>query len=326
MEPSYAHSAGQGCRYIYPTGMWGFFFGCLAASTGPQGWPSSASTPIIDPMMKDELRIAMDAPREAGALMLRHYGGEYDVRNKAGRSQDRAEGADLRASDYDPVTSADLEADTHLREVLGGTYPEYGWLSEETADSPARQQRNMVWIVDPMDGTKEFLDGLPEFVVSVALVEAGEPVVAVMYNPVTECMYSAVKGGGAFADGTRVFCSDVTDLGQASVLVSRSEDARGEIDPLRPHLGEVRPVGSVAYKLALVAAGHSDLNVSVQPKNEWDVCAGDLLVREAGGQMVDLQGRVRLYNQPDPLIRGGLVAGSATLTRGMLRLVSELYE
>ena len=276
--------------------------------------------------MRDKLRVAIDAAREAGTLILRHYCGEYDVRNKGAGLQGRARGVDLRASDYDPVTSADLEADARLREVLGGTYPEYGWLSEETADSPARRQKDMIWIVDPLDGTKEFLDGIPEFVVCVALVEAGEPVVAVTYNPVTEILYSAVEGGGTFVNGTRVFCTDTADLRQATALVSRSEVARGEIDPLRPHLGEVRPIGSVAFKLALVAAGHSDLNVSVQPKNEWDVCAGDLLVREAGGHMLDLQGRVRSYNQEDPLIRGGLVAGNAILAESMLKLVSELYE
>ena len=265
----------------------------------------------------------MAAAREAGMLTLRHYCGEYDVHNKVDGVRGRARGQDLRASDYDPVTSADLEADARLREVLGGTYPEYGWLSEETADSPERLEKERVWIVDPIDGTKEFLEGIPEFVVCVALVEASEPVVAVIYNPVTELLYSAVKDGGAFVDGKRVFCSDAADLGQATALVSRSEVARGEIDPLRPHLGQVRPVGSVAFKLALVAGGSSDLNVSVQPKNEWDVCAGDLLVRESGGQMLDLQGRVRQYNQRDPLIRGGLVAGNATLTESLLKLVSE---
>ena len=103
--------------------------------------------------------------------------------------------------------------------------------------------------------------------------------------------------------------------------MSRSEDARGEIDPLREHLKEVRPLGSVAYKLAVVAAGAADLNLSVQPKNEWDVCAGDLLVREAGGHMVDLEGEVRRYNQADPLIGGGLAAGNPPLADASVDLI-----
>ena len=136
---------------------------------------------------------------------------------------------------------------------------------------------------------------------------------------------TVVESGGTFLNGRRVFCTDVGELAACALIVSRSEEARGEIDPLRPRLREIRPVGSVAYKLAAVAAGLADMNVSVQPKNEWDVCAGDLLVREAGGRMVDLNGQVRLYNQSNPLIGGGLVAGNPTLTGQMLTAIEELY-
>jgi myo-inositol-1(or 4)-monophosphatase len=118
-----------------------------------------------------------------------------------------------------------------------------------------------------------------------------------------------------------VFCTEVDRLEEATLTVSRSETARGEIDPLKPHIGQVRPVGSVAYKLAVVAAGVADVNVSVQAKNEWDVCAGDLLVREAGGRMVDLSGQVRPYNQADPLIRGGLAAGNLSLVEASVELI-----
>jgi myo-inositol-1(or 4)-monophosphatase len=135
-----------------------------------------------------------------------------------------------------------------------------------------------------------------------------------------------VQGGGTFLNGKRVFCTDTTRLEEATVIVSRSEDARGEIDPLRQHLKEIRPIGSVAYKLAVVAAGGADLNVSVQPKNEWDVCAGDLLVREAGGHMVDLNGAVRRYNQADPLIGGGLAAGNATLADASVELIRRVCD
>jgi len=275
--------------------------------------------------MRDELRLAMEAAREAGLRTLRHYGGEHAVHNKASGETGWAEGAELRAADCDPVTTADLEADACLREILHGTYPEYGWLSEETVDSPERLARTSVWIVDPIDGTKEFVSHIPEWAVSIALVEDGEPTVGVIYNPAADELFSAVKGGGTFLNGKRVFCTETANLADACLIVSRSEDARGEVAPLRPHLAEVRPVGSVAYKLAVVAAGRADLNVSVQAKNEWDVCAGDLLVREAGGGMVDLKGRVRAYNQRDPLIRGGLAAGNSALTEQMLALVSELY-
>jgi myo-inositol-1(or 4)-monophosphatase len=267
--------------------------------------------------MRPELAVAMEAARRAGALILEFYEGDYDVRDKSGDSA----GKQLRDADYDPVTSADRAADEALKQDLTGAFPDYGWLSEETADDARRLQQQSVWIVDPIDGTKEFLTGIPEFVVSIALVTDGVPVVGVIYNPSRDELYGAVAGGGTFLNGKRVFCTETAGLAGASLIVSRSEDARGEIDPLREHLGRVEPVGSVAYKLALVAAGGADLNVSVQPKNEWDVCAGDLLVREAGGRMVDLEGQVRRYNQADPLIRGGLAAGNPVLADASVDLI-----
>ena len=165
---------------------------------------------------------------------------------------------------------------------------------------------------------------MPEYVVCFALVERGVPSVGVIYNPAKDELYATVRGGGTFLNGKRVFCSEQNKLKDASSIVSRSEVKRGEIDPYRPHLGPITPIGSVAYKLALVAAGESDFNFSVQAKNEWDVCAGDLLVREAGGQMLDLEGQVRTYNQRDPLIKNGLVAGNSDLTTQMLHLMTEV--
>jgi len=259
--------------------------------------------------MNPELELAINAARAAGALTLQYFGGTYDIQDKGGG---------------DPLTTADLAADALLKEHLLGARPDFGWLSEETVDDGDRLEKERVWIVDPIDGTREFVEGLPEYVVCVALVDSGIPSVGVIYNPAEDLLYAALRGGGTFLNGKRVFCSEEKQLKTAASIVSRSEVKRGEIDPFRPHLGPVDPVGSVAYKLALVAAGASDFNFSVQAKNEWDVCAGDLLVREAGGQMLDLEGRVRTYNQPDPLIKDGLVAGNSDLTHQMLQLMSEL--
>lgn len=276
--------------------------------------------------MRRELTLAMDAAREAGSQLLRFYDSTYDVENKKSTQEEKAGTQPaLRDLEYDPLTSADLAANQCLQEMLRGSCPDHGWLSEETVDSAQRLDRDAVWIVDPLDGTKEFVSHIGEFAVSIALVESGRPTVAAMFNPVTDELFSAVGGGGTFLNGKRVFCSDRQHLDAASLTVSRSEAARGEVDPLRPHLREIREVGSVAYKLAVISAGMCDVNVSVQPKNEWDVCAGDLLVCEAGGRMLDLDGRERQYNQPDPLIRGGLVAGNKTLTDALLSLISDLY-
>jgi myo-inositol-1(or 4)-monophosphatase len=259
--------------------------------------------------MNPELELAIDAARAAGALTLRYFGGNYQVADKGGG---------------DPLTTADLEADALLKERLLTARPDFGWLSEETVDDGERLHKERVWIVDPIDGTREFVEGLPEYVVCVALVERGVPSVGVIYNPAKDELYATVRGGGTFLNGKRVFCSEQNKLKDASSIVSRSEVKRGEIDPYRPHLGPITPIGSVAYKLALVAAGESDFNFSVQAKNEWDVCAGDLLVREAGGQMLDLEGQVRTYNQRDPLIKNGLVAGNSDLTTQMLHLMTEV--
>ena len=266
--------------------------------------------------MRDEVTLAGEAAREAGTIVLRYYGGEYRVEDK-GKVVTSAGIVD------NPVTTADLEVDKRLREMLLSPYPEYGWLSEETADSPERLSRSAVWIVDPIDGTAEFLGGIPEFVISIALVEEGVPTVAAMYNPILDDLFLASRGGGCFLNGKRVFCTDTEKLSDSTLIVSRSETKRGEIDPFFPHLKEVRPVGSVAYKLALVAAGRADLNGSVQDKNEWDVCAGDLLVREAGGKMLQLNGSPRVYNQQNPRIDGGLVAGNQQLALAMLSLIRE---
>ena len=249
----------------------------------------------------------MDACRAAGKVLLGYYGGSYDLSDKG---------------EDNPVTSADLEADACLKKILLGAYPEYGWLSEETADDSRRLRKERVWIVDPMDGTKEFVQQIPEFAVSVALVEGGIPLLGSIFNPATAELFVTTRGGGTFLNGKRIYCTESTQLTDAVLIVSRSEEKRGEVDPFRNQVGEVRAVGSVAYKLAQVAAGMGDLNVSVQPKNEWDVCAGDLLVREAGGQMLDLEGGVRLYNQSDPLIKGGLVAGNKQTCHAMLGLVN----
>ncbi len=164
----------------------------------------------------DELKIATEAAREAGQVLLRHYGGQYEVAEKSADN---------------PVTAADLEANEALKTKILGAFPDDGWLSEETADSDERLKQKRVWIVDPLDGTKEFIGAIPEFVVCVALVEDGTPRVAVEYNPVRDELFTAAKGHGAFLNGAAIRVSKQVDLRHAHVLASRTEEARGEWDP-----------------------------------------------------------------------------------------------
>lgn len=212
-----------------------------------------------------------------------------------------------------PVTAADLESDRVISEILTAGFPHDALLSEETVSTRERLDNSRVWIVDPMDGTKEFTKRIPEFAVSIALVEDGEPVVGVILNPLADVTVWATRGGGCFKDGKRVGVSAVAELSDACVIASRSEIGRGEFEPYDGWFKELQPMGSIAWKLAIVACGDADLNISVAPKNEWDVCAGDILVREAGGRYVDFSDEPRVYNQWKTLIDAGMAAGSPVL-------------
>jgi len=254
-------------------------------------------------MIQQALAVAQEAARQAGEVILSYYSSHYEIQSK---------GVD------NPVTTADLAANRVLREVLLEAFPEAGWLSEESADDAARLQRDYVWIIDPIDGTKEFIQGIDEFVVVVAFVVQQQVQVAVTYNPVRRELLHACRGQGAFCNTQPIHVSPRSQLPGALVLASRSETGRGEWDRFHDVL-TVRPMGSVAYKLAQVAQGACDLTFSLVPKNEWDICAGTLLVTEAGGQVTDLQGQPFRFNQPETL-RAGLLATNGLLHTQVLRL------
>ncbi len=219
----------------------------------------------------------------------------------------------------DPVTTADLKADSILREGLTEDFPGTGWLSEETRDDYSRLDKELVWVVDPIDGTKEFVSGIPEYAVSVALVEHGQPVLAVVYNPATKKMFAAAKGQGAWLNGEAIN-AEHTLTAKPVLLASRSEIRRGEFEPFEP-FAEIRPCGSIAYKLALVAAGIADATFSLGPKNEWDIAAGVLLVSESGGNVTNRSGAPFTFN-----LRSTLVDGIVATTKRALRPVRMLIE
>lgn len=244
--------------------------------------------------MKSDLHLAKDAAIEAGKIILSYYKSDYEIRDKGY---------------HNPVTTADHAANTFLKETLTKDRPEYGWLSEETVDSPARLSKDRVWVVDPLDGTKEFIEGVPNFVVSVALVEKGFPIVGVLYNPVTKETFTAAKDEGAYLDGELIRCTAKENLNDMVILNSRSETRRGLWSPFDGTFGELRAIGSVAYKLGLTAAGKADIFASLRPKNEWDICAGNCIINEAGGKLIDLHGNPRQYNLEKTLITPGLIAG-----------------
>jgi myo-inositol-1(or 4)-monophosphatase len=251
-----------------------------------------------------DLALATRAAREAGRVIMGYYKDEYEIRQK-GKGN--------------PVTTADLEADKVLKATLLAGTPGDGWLSEETVDSPERLGARRVWIVDPIDGTKEFIGGMPQFAVSIALAVEGRIAVAVIYNPARDELFRGTLGGGVTLNDRPVRVTELADLRQANILASRSEVSRGDFDRFQGDF-RVTPIGSIAYKLALVAAGQADLTFTLTPKTEWDFAAGWLLVIEAGGRMRVLGDHPQTFNQPDPRV-AGLVATNGRLHDQVLRLV-----
>ncbi len=244
------------------------------------------------PELARDHALVIDAVREAGAMAMAYFGGDVE-------SWEKAPG--------DPVCDADIAVNNLLANKLRSERPAYGWLSEESEDDDSRLAARHVWIVDPIDGTRAFLKGRPEFSVSVALAEGGAPVVAAVFNPATEELFEAVRGGGARLNGNPIRASRARTLDGARLALGRTESQNARWHAGFPDM-VVATVSSSAYKLALVAAGSLDATVTLSPKSEWDVAAGDLLVREAGGLVTDAGGSGLEYNRIRP--RFGSVVGA----------------
>jgi myo-inositol-1(or 4)-monophosphatase len=235
------------------------------------------------------IQSALDASR---AVFARFTPGEVEAEYKAG---------------HDPVTQADRAVDAVLRENL--LREGEGWLSEESADDLSRLEKSHVWVVDPLDGTREFVMGLPEFSVSIAFVENGQPVAGGIYNPAThETILGAIDCGVTY-NGKPAQPSQRTALPGSLILASRSEVKRGEWQQFQTGNYQIRPVGSVAYKLGLVAAGLADITFTLTPKNEWDVAAGAALVASAGGFVATLDNTPLRCNNRNPLLSGLMASG-----------------
>lgn len=265
-----------------------------------------------------DLDLALAAAHRAGDAIMKAFRSNPEVRYK---------------EPDQPVTDADLEADAILAAHLRQERPGYGWLSEESVDRPDRLERERVWVVDPIDGTRSFIAGYREFAVSVGLVVDGEAVVGVVYNPAMDEVFWAMKGGGAFRvrhwtggreGGRRLRIEDPPPGRALALLASRTEIRREEFISFAAGW-QVRPLGSTAYKLAAVASGMGHAFLSRGPKSEWDVVAGALMVEEAGGMATDLRGRALRYNRADPYVHGMLAAAPglhATLLERAERLPS----
>jgi len=248
----------------------------------------------------DRIQAGLDAAR---VIFDRFTPGEVQAEFKAG---------------HDPVTEADRAVDAALRQNL--LRAGEGWLSEESADDLSRLDKPRVWVVDPLDGTREFVMGLPEFCVSIGFVENGKPVAGGIYNPATKETFLGAVDAGLLYNGQPAHPSQRSSLDGALILASRSEVKRGDWKQFEDTTFKVRPMGSVAYKLALVSAGLADITFTLTPKNEWDVVAGAALVLSGGGFVSTLERTDLTANRRNPLL-SGLLASGPLLKEQVLALV-----
>lgn len=212
-----------------------------------------------------------------------------------------------------PVTEMDHKLNQLLYDELFDK--EEGWLSEESTDDLSRLSKSNVWIIDPIDGTHQFIKGVAEWAISVALSNNGHIVEAGMLNPWTNQLFLLNKAGSVELNGNKVSVTDKLDLSDVIVLTSRGEIRWGNWDKFQNSEFKINTMGSIAYRLGLVASGIADATVSLEPKNEWDVAAGTYLVETSGGVVSDLKGNRLNFNNKNTLIDGIIAAGPITHER-----------
>lgn len=242
----------------------------------------------------DDLDLIRAVAREAGDIALGFFGKSPEVWWKhEGRS---------------PVSAADFASNDRLQSRLLKARPNYGWLSEETDDDAARLDCETLFVVDPIDGTRAFINGEKTWCVSVAVVHLGVPVAGVLYAPALEEEFTAVAGGTAFKNGEPIHASRAR-AGELREIAISEEMLRRVGHSVRNTLNRVRHVPSLAYRLAMVAEGRIDGTIVTRNSHDWDLAAADLILERAGGRLVDLESRRLVYNRRD--VKHGVLCGGA---------------
>ncbi|MDX2234200.1 MAG: 3'(2'),5'-bisphosphate nucleotidase CysQ [Hyphomonadaceae bacterium] len=243
----------------------------------------------------EDLALLRDAALSVGPLLRAKFGADYAVWSKGAAG---------------PVTEVDIAVDRMLRDFLTAARPDYGWLSEETADNPDRLERASVFVVDPIDGTRAFIKRKPEFCTALSVVRHGAPVAGVVYNPILEELFEAADGHGARLNGERVTVSATADIENCRML--GPEDLFANKFWPRPWPAMQRSQkNAIAYRVALVSSGDYDATVSLGYKSEWDIAAAAVIVREAGGRISDPWNGDFSFNKPDPRLAGVVCANPA---------------
>jgi len=264
-----------------------------------------------------ELNLARQLALAAGEVALRYFGQPLPVERKEGG---------------EPVTRADREANEVIVGELAREFPGDGILAEETPDDGSRRSRARVWMVDPIDGTRDFIRGRDGFAVMIGLCAQGAPVLGVVYQPVGARLYTAVRGRGAWlavGEGrpARIQVSPVREPAQIRLVASKSH-REPVIDAVRARLGiqDELNVGSVGLKLGLIARGDRDLYVNPSSKSSaWDTCAPEAILDEAGGRLSDLRGQPLRYDAEDIRHLAGLVASNGLLHEQVLEKIRSLF-
>lgn len=253
-----------------------------------------------------ELRSAIELAREAGAAILDYYDRPLKIEQKSG------------SGDFEPVTQADKTANEIIVQRLKKDFPKDGILAEESIDTSRRLSKERVWMIDPLDGTTGFIDGNGDFAVQIGLAQSGKPVMGVVYQPLTGVLYRAVMGGGAWIerpefDVERAYVSDHSDVSTMRLAASRPHRSP-RMDTVIQAFGlkeEVRR-GSVGIKVGLIIEQQCDLYIHLSPRTkQWDTCAPEIILHEAGGILSDLFGQPLTYNNADVQNRNGVVASNA---------------
>ena len=266
--------------------------------------------------LQHELDVAIRLARQAGDTILGYYQTGLDVDEKDGG---------------EPVTIADRAADDLIVRGLRAAFPHDGMLTEESDDDLSRLEKERVWIVDPLDGTTEFINGTGDFSVQIALTVQGQPVLGVVYQPTEDRLYRALRDGGAFrvenGQTQRLRVSTETDPAQMCMTASRSHYS-AFVRAARQALGirEVRRVGSVGLKVGLLAQGACDLYVATTVAKEWDLCAPHALLLEAGGTLTNLCGERPVYNQAQVAECRGLIGSNGQIHAHLVEILTPLME
>jgi myo-inositol-1(or 4)-monophosphatase len=247
------------------------------------------------PSREEDFEILRRAVREAGALASSYFKESPKAFTKSDGSQ---------------VSEADLAVDATLKLDLTTRRKDYGWLSEESPDDRSRLKHSRVWMVDPIDGTGAFLREIPEWTISVALVENGTPVIGVVYNPESGEFFHAIRGAGAFLNDAPIRTTDKATLEGTKVIASGGLFRKKIWENPWPDV-TAQWVNSVAYRLALVADGTGDATISLTPKAEWDLAAAAVIVEEAGGVITDHLGNLHKYNSENPKFPSLVASGKA---------------